>query len=59
MITYLGHQTARKITGKANAVCADDAPEFPEHPLCNGNPWFLPLVGGWYWLRDAMDRLFA
>jgi hypothetical protein len=28
------------------------SPEFPEHPLYNGNPWFLPLVGGYYRLRD-------
>jgi glycine/D-amino acid oxidase-like deaminating enzyme len=59
MMTYLGHQTARKIVGKANSVCAFDAPEFPEHPLYNGNPWFLPLVGGWYRLRDEVDRLLA
>jgi glycine/D-amino acid oxidase-like deaminating enzyme len=59
MMTYLGHQTARKIVGKTNAICAFDAPEFPDHPLYNGNPWFLPLVGGYYRLRDEVDRLFA
>jgi glycine/D-amino acid oxidase-like deaminating enzyme len=59
MMTYLGHQTAHKIVGKANAICAFDAPEFPEHPLYNGNPWFLPLVGGYYRLRDELDRLLA
>jgi glycine/D-amino acid oxidase-like deaminating enzyme len=59
MMTYLGYQTARKIVGKANAICAFDAPEFPEHPLYNGNPWFLPLVGGYYRLRDGLDRLLA
>ncbi len=59
MMTYLGHQTARKIVGKANAVCSFDSPEFPEHPLYNGNPWFLPLVGGYYRLRDRIDRLLA
>ena len=59
MMTYLGHQTARKIVGKANAVCSFDSPEFPEHPLYNGNPWFLPLVGGYYRLRDKLDRLLA
>ena len=59
MMTYLGHQTARKIIGKANAICAFDTPEFPELPLYTGNPWFLPLVGGYYRLRDALDRVFA
>jgi glycine/D-amino acid oxidase-like deaminating enzyme len=59
MMTYLGYQTARKIAGKANAVCAFDAPEFPDHPLYSGKPWFLPFVGGYYRMRDSMDRLLA
>ena len=59
MMTYLGTQTARKIARVANAPCAFDAPEFPDHPLYNGNPWFLPLVGGWYRMRDRLDRLMA
>jgi glycine/D-amino acid oxidase-like deaminating enzyme len=59
MMTYLGYQTGRKIGGKSNAVSAFDSPEFPEHPLYNGNPWFLPLLGGYYRLRDQMDRLWA
>ncbi len=58
MMTYLGYQTARKIVRKTNAICAFDAPEFPEHPLYNGNPWFLPVVGAYYRFRDEMDRLF-
>jgi len=57
MMTYLGHQIARKIVGKANSICAFDAPDFPEHPLYNGNPWFLPLVGAYYRVRDRLDRL--
>ncbi len=59
MMTYLGTQTARKIARVANAPCAFDAPEFPDHPLYTGNPWFLPLVGGWYRMRDRLDRLLA
>ena len=59
MMTYLGYQTARKIAGKANAVCAFDTPEFPDHPLYSGKPWFLPIVGGYYRMRDSMDRLLA
>jgi glycine/D-amino acid oxidase-like deaminating enzyme len=59
MMTYLGTQTARKIAGAANAPCAFDAADFPGHPLYNGNPWFLPLVGGWYRMRDGLDRLLA
>ena len=59
MMTYLGTQTARKIARVANMPCAFDGPEFPDHPLYTGNPWFLPVVGGWYRLRDRLDRLMA
>jgi glycine/D-amino acid oxidase-like deaminating enzyme len=59
MMTYLGTQTARKIARVANAPCAFDGPEFPDHPLYTGNPWFLPLVGGWYRMRDRLDRMLA
>ena len=58
-MTYLGHQTARKILTGANAVCAFDLPELPEFPLYNGNPWFLPVVGGYFRLRDRIDRLIG
>ena len=50
MMTYLGYQTARKIARAANYACAFDSPEFPDHPLYSGNPWFLPLVG---WVLPA------
>ena len=59
MMTYLGYQTARKIARIANAACAFDAPDFPDHPLYSGNPWFLPLIGGYYRMRDRLDRLLA
>ncbi len=59
MMTYLGWQTARAIARLANAPCAYDSDDFPTYPLYTGNPWFLPLVGGWYRLRDRIDRLVA
>jgi glycine/D-amino acid oxidase-like deaminating enzyme len=59
MMTYLGTQTARKIARVANAPCAFDSPDFPDHPLYNGNPWFLPVIGGYYRMRDRLDRMFA
>jgi glycine/D-amino acid oxidase-like deaminating enzyme len=59
MMTYLGYQTARKIARAANYACAFDSPEFPDHPLYSGNPWFLPMIGGWYRLRDRVDRMLA
>jgi glycine/D-amino acid oxidase-like deaminating enzyme len=59
MMTYLGYQTARKIARAANYACAFDGAEFPDHPLYSGNPWFLPLVGSYYRLRDRLDRMLA
>ena len=59
MMTYLGWQTARKIARAANYACSFDTPEFPDHALYSGNPWFLPLVGGYYRLRDSIDRVLA
>jgi len=59
MMTYLGYQTARKIARVANYACTFDRAEFPDHPLYSGNPWFLPVIGGYYRLRDNLDRLLA
>jgi glycine/D-amino acid oxidase-like deaminating enzyme len=59
MMTYLGWQTARKIARAANYACSFDTEEFPDHPLYSGNPWFLPVVGGYYRLRDNIDRMLA
>jgi glycine/D-amino acid oxidase-like deaminating enzyme len=59
MMTYLGWQTARKIARAANYACSFDTKEFPDHPLYSGSPWFLPVVGSYYRLRDSLDRLLA
>ncbi|MBV8777218.1 MAG: FAD-binding oxidoreductase [Alphaproteobacteria bacterium] len=59
MMTYLGYQTARKIARVGNYACAFENPWFPDHPLYSGNPWFLPLVGSYYRLRDRLDRMLA
>jgi hypothetical protein len=40
----------------ANRASAYDTEEFPDHPLYNGNPWFLPAVGSWYRFRDTLER---
>jgi glycine/D-amino acid oxidase-like deaminating enzyme len=56
MMTYLGHQTARKIIGGGNRVSAFEDVDLPARPFDTGNPWFLPIVGGWYRLRDRIDR---
>ncbi|MGQ0485436.1 MAG: NAD(P)/FAD-dependent oxidoreductase [Hyphomicrobiales bacterium] len=59
MMSYLGHQTARKIAGGVNRICAFDRPEFPGHPLYNGSTWFLPWIGRYFRTRDWLDRRFG
>ncbi len=59
MMSYLGHQTARKIAGRVNRVCAFDRPEFPGHPLYSGSTWFLPWIGRYFRTRDWLDRRFG
>ena len=59
MMSYLGHQTARKILGGGNRVNAFDERDFPTRALYSGKPWFLPLAGNWYRLRDWVDRARA
>jgi glycine/D-amino acid oxidase-like deaminating enzyme len=56
MMSYLGHQTARKILANANHACAFDREAFPTHRLYNGKTWFLPLVGAYFRTRDWLDR---
>jgi glycine/D-amino acid oxidase-like deaminating enzyme len=59
MMSYLGRETARKVLGKPNRRIAFDRDEFPSHPLYNGNPWFLPLLGAWFRTADWWDRRFG
>lgn len=56
MMTYLGHQTAKKIIGDGNKICAFDQPEFPDHPLYHGSTWFVPWMGRYFRTRDWIDR---
>jgi hypothetical protein len=56
MATYLGHQLALKIAGRAAARCAFDGLPFPTRPTYTGNPWFLPMVGSYYRARDWLER---
>jgi glycine/D-amino acid oxidase-like deaminating enzyme len=59
MATYLGYQTALKIAGKATTPCAFDGLPFPTRPTYTGDPWFLPIVGSYYRLRDWLERRLA
>lgn len=51
MSIYLGDRLGQHLASRAPLphVAALD---FPIIPLYNGQPWFLPLAGGWYRLKD-------
>ena len=54
MATYLGEQIARRIAGEP-----DGCPFFDDRPaaipLYDGTPWFLPLVGAYYQVKDWLQ----
>jgi glycine/D-amino acid oxidase-like deaminating enzyme len=56
MLSWLGYRAALKLSGQANAATAFDDLPFPTLPFYAGTPWFLPIVGSWYRLRDSLDR---
>ena len=54
MATYLGEQIARRIAGEPiDHPLFDD--RFPAIPMYSGNPWFLPLVGAYYQVKDWLQ----
>jgi len=59
MMSYLGYQTALKLAGGANRTSAFDGLPFPTKPFYTGHPWFLPIVGWSYRVRDWLDRRAA
>lgn len=60
MASWLGHNAALKLAGAANQRFALDGLPFPTRPFYSGDPgWFLPAIGGWYRLRDRLDRMAA
>ena len=51
MATYLGALIARRIAGEPiDHPLIDD--RFPAIPMYSGDPWFLPLVGAYYQVKD-------
>jgi glycine/D-amino acid oxidase-like deaminating enzyme len=56
MMSYLGHESARKVLGLQNRQIAFDREDFPTLPFYSGNPWFLPLVGAAFRVADWWDR---
>lgn len=59
MMSYLGHQIGLKVLHRQNRPCGLDSTIFPTLPFYRGRPWFLPVIGGYYNLRDRLDRTLA
>ena len=55
MMSWLGRKMAGQILGTANRKSAFHGLPFRTHPFYAGKPWFLPVIGNWYRLRDWMD----
>ena len=58
MMSYLGYRAALNIAG-GEEPSAFDGLSFPTRPTYTGNPWFLPLVGGYFKTMDRLDRLLG
>jgi glycine/D-amino acid oxidase-like deaminating enzyme len=55
LATYLGTEVGRLIAGRAESSPFAEIP-FPDRFFYREKPWFLPLAGGWYRLRDRIGR---
>ncbi len=51
LASYLGHRMGELLAGKAEQPPLWGLP-FPAIPLYHGRPWFLPIAGAWFQLRD-------
>ncbi len=54
-MTHFGRQAARRMLFGTNSTSAFAQLPFPTRPGYTGNPWFLPLVGLSYRLKDRLD----
>lgn len=55
MMTYLGDYLGEKVAEKSTYISKFERP-LPGHPLYSGSPWFLPLLGRYFQVRDRLDR---
>ena len=58
MMTYLGHRVAGRILNANAEESGFFTQAFPGVPVpfYRGDPWFLPIVGGYFRWRDRMER---
>lgn len=55
MMSWLGRQAARKLMGTAQHPSAFEGLPFRSQKFYSGKPWFLPIVGNWWRLRDWVE----
>lgn len=55
MMSWLGRQVGRRILGSAARPSAFEGLDYQGRPLYTGNPWFVPIVGNWWRLRDWLE----
>jgi hypothetical protein len=53
MSVHLGEKMALVMGGQSDAIPWADL-DWPAIPGHLGKPWFLPAVGAWYKLQDAL-----
>ncbi len=58
MMSYLGYRTALTMAG-GNEKSAFETLVHPGRWFYRETPWFMPIVGRYYQLRDAWDRLLS
>ncbi len=57
MLSYLGHAAALRAMGQPGVIKGLDRVPFRTLPTYDGRPWFLPVVGNAYKIRDGWNRL--
>ena len=55
MMTYLGYRIARLLIERKGIESSAYGTAAPTHMFYNGNPWFMPMMGSYYQIRDALD----
>jgi glycine/D-amino acid oxidase-like deaminating enzyme len=55
MMTYLGWRIARALAAQQDIAASAYGTPAPLHPLYHGKPWFMPVMGSYYQMRDVMD----
>ncbi|MEM7564791.1 MAG: FAD-binding oxidoreductase [Pseudomonadota bacterium] len=55
MMSWLGRQVANKILGSEKHTSAFEGLKFQSRFGYSGNPWFLPVIGNWWRLRDWLE----